>query len=299
MRAGLFALIWMSTPAVAEVPRVMTDIPPVRAIVAAVMQGVGDPEVLLAQGQSPHGYAMRPSQARALAQADLVIWVGPELTGWLEGPLANLSDAGEMRLLQRPVTERLEFRDMMAFSAEGESHDDSDEHDQDHGTDPHAWLDPVNATLWAGDIAKELGRLDPLNAETYQSNANTLRLDVVALTADISTRFANLETRGFIVLHDAYHYFEHRFGLEASGAVFDGHAAPPGPQQIASLRQRVQAKRIACAFAEPQQNTDLLNTIADGMDLEVAILDPLGDGTSYPALLKNMAKTIEDCLTSD
>ncbi len=293
MRFGLMLLALIAPPALADAPRVMTDIPPVQAIVSAVMDGVGEPEVLLGQNQSPHDYSMRPSQARALAQADLVIWMGPQLTGWLEGPIDSLAVGAHMSLLDVPEATILAFRD--DESADEHGHDDAHSHAGD--IDPHAWLDPVNGALFAQAIAERLGQLDPENSQTYLSNANELRLDIEAASAEIAARFAALKPGAFIVLHDAFHYFEHRFGVETSGAVFDGHATTPGPQQIARLRDLVRDEEITCALAEPQQKIDLLNTIAEGAGLRVSIVDPLGNGTDYVALLENMATAIADCLS--
>lgn len=293
MRFGLFLLALIATPALADAPRVMTDIPPVQAIVSAVMDGVGEPEVLLGQNQSPHDYSMRPSQARALAQADLVIWIGPQLTGWLEGPIDSLAAGTHMSLLDVPQATMLAFRD----DDVADGHDHGDAHSHAGDIDPHVWLDPVNGALFAQAIAQRLGQMDPANAQTYLSNANELGRDIDALSADVSARFATLKPGAFIVLHDAFHYFEHRFGVETSGAVFDGHATTPGPQQIARLRDMVRDEQITCALAEPQQNTDLLNTIAGDTGLRVFIADPMGDGTDYVALLENMATSMVDCLS--
>src|SRR5699024_8213753 len=97
-------------------------------------------------------------------------------------------------------------------------HDGSDGHSHT-GVDPHAWLDPLNAKLWLGAIAEALAALDPSNAATYAANAAAGQAGIDALAAELTERLAPLREKPFIVFHDAYHYFEHRFGIEAEGAL--------------------------------------------------------------------------------
>lgn len=284
----------------AEPPRVVTDIAPVQSIVARVMHGIATPELLLRAEISPHHATLKPSQARMLAQADLVVWVGPQLTGWLEGPLENLATGAQMRLLDLLAVPEMTGLNFREFDGD-DDHEEEDDHGHFHagGIDPHLWLDPVNAALMAREIAGKLGELDPENAETYLMNADAFNHDIVALLPDVAEMFAGLEGTRFIVLHDAFQYFEHRFGVEASGNVFDSHANSPGPQRIVQLRQLVREQGIICAFAEPQQNTDLLDTVAEGTNLRIATLDPMGDGSGYIALLDSLARAMSDCLRGE
>ena len=120
---------------------------------------------------------------------------------------------------------------------EDHSNDDPDGHDGDHHDhDPHAWLDPQNARIWLGDIANALTAQDPDNAETYRAKAANAALALDTLTADLTAQLAPLNAARFIVFHDAYHYFEARFGLSATAALSLGDAADPGPARIADLR---------------------------------------------------------------
>ncbi|MEC8667038.1 MAG: zinc ABC transporter substrate-binding protein, partial [Pseudomonadota bacterium] len=100
MRSALFALPLLASPALAEVPQVVTDIPPVHSLAASVMQGVGTPTLLLPPGGSAHGHQMRPSEAAAMSAADLVVWVGEELSPWIADASAKLApDAASLSLI--------------------------------------------------------------------------------------------------------------------------------------------------------------------------------------------------------
>jgi len=106
-------MILLAVPARADVPKVVSDIAPVQSLVARVMQGLGVPDLIVTAGSSPHGFALRPSQARRLQAADLVVWIGPELTPWLVKPIGTLAGKAEvLALLQVPGTQLLALRDI-------------------------------------------------------------------------------------------------------------------------------------------------------------------------------------------
>ena len=337
MRAALLTSLTalplvLAAPALADVPRVAVDIAPVHALVAQVMSGVGVPDLVLPPTASPHAHALRPSEAAALQGADLVVWVGPELTPWLADPLGALApNAARLGLLEVEGIRRLGFRDGASFEAHdhgdadhddhahdapdhgGETHDDHaghdhahddhahDDHAHDHsGIDPHAWLDPANAALWLDVIAAELSRLDPDHAATYAANAATAQAALTTMQADIAARMASL-SGGFIVFHDAYHYFEARFGIEAAGAISLSDASDPGPARVAEIRDLVAAEGIACVFVEPQFNRGMVDAVFEGTGVRIGVIDPIGamlepGPALYPALLDAMAQSFEACL---
>jgi zinc transport system substrate-binding protein len=299
-------------PAGAEAPQVATDIPPVNSLVARVMQGVGVPGLVLPSGASPHGYSMRPSDARTLAGADIVIWTGAALTPWLGRAIATLAPgAATVELLDVEGTTLLGFREGATFEHRAhagepgaEAPADADDGHGGHapaGVDPHAWLDPQNARAWLGAIAAALAEADPGNAETYRRNAAAAGGELDALMAELSAALAPVRQKPFIVFHDAYRYFEDRFGLEAAGAISLGDASAPSPARIAEIRATLSATRAACVFAEPQFATGLIETVVEGTAARAAVLDPLGVTLApgpglYPALLRNLASALRDCL---
>ncbi len=318
MRTLLAAFCCAMTPALADVPQVVTDIAPVRAIVARVMEGAGTPSQIIPTAASPHGYAMRPSEARALSQADLVVWVGPVLTGWLEGPIESLApDAAQLVLMETAGLTRLGFREGAMFArheheethgedADHEDQGDDEEHareDSGHAQgamDPHLWLDPRNAQLWATAVAGQLAELDPAQGALYRENAAAFSEELRALEEEIAQILAPVQERPFLVLHDGYHYFEARFGVEARGSVYLGDGRSPGPARLKVLRQALAASPVVCAFAEPQLDTGLLDTATEGRQVRIATLDPLGaQGASYADLLRGIATAMRACLEAE
>ncbi len=309
IRTSILLAAWaaVAAPARADAPRVVADIAPVHALATQVMQGVGTPELILQPGISPHGYSLRPSQARALQSADLVVWIGEELTPWLAKPLETLAASAEhLALLDMEPTQRLSYRDADPEDDHGNDHgDDHDDHEDDHGhaqdgVDPHAWLDPENAQVWLHMIAAELAALDPDNAALYAENAARGAERIAALQADIDTRLDGMRGRPFVAFHDAYQYFERRFGLTLAGTVARGDAADPGPARLAALRDLLGQRDIACAFTEPQLNTRLMETVIEGLGVPVLVLDPIGASLTpgpalYETILTNMADGFAAC----
>ncbi|MDX1780043.1 MAG: zinc ABC transporter substrate-binding protein [Thalassovita sp.] len=325
-------LILLSQAATADVPDVVTDIAPIHSLAAQVMGDLGSPTMIVDPGASPHGYALRPSQARALERADLVFWVGHPLEPWLEEPLEQLAEqAGIIELLEVDGTIERTFRETAVFAAQHgkqeygeEDHDDHDDHgDHDHkeqadhddhavhgeeghdhahaGIDPHAWLDPVNAKIWLGAMAEAFAAADPGNAETYRVNAKAAQDDLDLRIGRIESALKPLSDRPFVVFHDAYQYFETRFGLAASGAISLGDATAPSPARIREIRDEIREHGVVCVFSEPQFNPGLVATVFEGSNARTAVIDPLGTGletgpTLYGALLDDLADRMAGCL---
>ncbi len=289
LTAALIALLpWPAAPGPA--PRVAADIAPVAALVDMVMAGIGTAEVIVPPGASPHSHSMRPSEARALARAELVFRTGAGLAPWLDGPLATLApQAHVVTLADAPGTRLLPLRSGADLSGRLEGR-----------TDPHLWLDPQNAIAWIEAIRAALAHLDPPNAPVYAANADIAR-DRIALTeAEISVALAPVADRPFLVFHDSFQYFEARFGLRVAGAIQPGEASRPGPARLLALRQIVAEGHITCILAEPPVNTALIGAVFDTPP-DIAEASPLGealpqDADLYLALMRHIADALVPCL---
>lgn len=286
----IITFLCAATPALAEVPQVVTDIPPVHSLVAQVMGDLGSPELLLTKGADEHDFQLRPSQAGAVADAGLVVWVGPELTPWLASALeARPAGAAALALLDAEGT-----------MWRGYGGKESDGHD--HGAeDPHAWLDPGNARVWLGLIAAELARLDPENAAAYQANAAAAGDGIAALDAEVVAMLAPVKGRPLVMYHDAFGYFGEHFGLTLAGSIALGDAASPGAARLAELRAEMEAGGVVCLFPEVQHDPALAEQLVEGTDVKLGeALDPVGSSLeagpgAYAALLTGLARVIADC----
>ncbi|WP_112309178.1 zinc ABC transporter substrate-binding protein [Pseudogemmobacter bohemicus] len=317
------AAMLLGSAAFAEVPTVVTDVPPVHSLVAMVMGDLGAPELLLEPGASEHHFQLRPSQAQALSAADLVVMIGPELTPWIDQPLAMRPEgAAVLGLLAARGTHLQAYP--KGGHDEGKEHDheqahedgqepdhgqeegdDQDEHGHSHeGTDPHAWLDPANGALWLELIAAELARLDPDNAATYAANADAAAETIHKADSDARMLLAPVSNQPFVSFHESYGYFTAHYGLNPVGAISPGDASAPGAKHLTELRAKVAAGEVVCLFPETGQDPALAERVAENTGVRLGkALNPVGTAMEpgadlYPLLLISTAQTISDCLSA-
>ena len=189
---------------------------------------------------------------------------------------------------------------------DGDDHDDGHAHGHHHehgDVDLHIWLDPENAVLMTYEIVGALSEADPDNAATYETNGYALidRLD--ALMAEIDAELAPIRDQPFIVLHDAYRYFEERFDLNAAGSITVNPERAPGVQRINEIRDKVRELGGVCVFAEPQFDSRVIDVVTEGTDARSGTVDPLGADIEggpelYFTLIRNLAASFKDCLGS-
>ncbi|NEH96915.1 zinc ABC transporter substrate-binding protein [Rhizobium johnstonii] len=319
------ALLFAGTMRAADAPVVVTSIKPIHSLVSAIMQGVGEPELIVDGAASPHTYNLKPSNARAMQDAKVIFWVGPGLEAFLEKPLQALGrNASIAALDDAPGLVKLPFREGGAFephddapeheSASGQ-HDEADaahdadpghasDHDHDHDTfDTHLWLDPMNAKAMAAMITTTLVAADPANALTYQGNAKALDDKLDALDTEIKDMVAPVKDKPFIVFHDAYQYFEHRYGIRVTGSITVSPETIPGAERVSEIHRKVGELGATCVFAEPQFEPRLVNVVIEGTRAKSGVLDPeaatLKAGPDlYFNLMRGIANSMKDCLSS-
>jgi zinc transport system substrate-binding protein len=299
---------------------IVASIKPVHALVAGVMGDLGTPHLLLAAPTSAHHFTLKPSQARALQNADIVFWIGPGMEQPLTKALATLAaDAQSVALDDSAGLVLFDFdddgHDDRGTKDKYDGHDDHDGHDghDDHGTkdkhdghgghgiNPHIWLDPFNAQIMLGVIADHLGKADPVNARAYQANADAMRQTFAQLQIDIARQLAPFAESEFLVLHDAHIYFERRFGMRAHAAITTEPDVMPTAAKIKKLRHNLESHPMDCIFGEPFLGQKAVRLIAEGSDIRIGQLDPLGSqlpaGASlYADLLKSYAAAFKACL---
>jgi len=307
IRPLLFAVAWLlglgfwGTPLLAA-PRVVASIKPLAGLATMVLDGVGEPQLLLPGGSSPHSYALRPSQMRALHAADLVIWVGPQLESFLAKPLRDPSlVARSLQATALPGLHLLPAREGGAWGDEDHGHLHGHGHDSDN-IDPHLWLDPGNARLLVRALARRLEQIDAAHAARYRSNADAAERRLAELQEHLQARLAPLTQVPYLVFHDAYQYFETVFDLHPLGALAIHPDRNPGARRIREMRRQIVERGAACVFSEPQFEPRLVDALVEGTGARHGELDPIGATLPagpgfYAALLNAMAAGLESCLT--
>jgi zinc transport system substrate-binding protein len=299
---ALAALLLGCAPARADDLSVVASIKPVHSLAAAVMAGAGagagagEPYLLVTGAGSPHDYALRPSAARRLGQADVVLWIGPRFETFLTRPLESLSAEASIVALSGAAGVRL------LPAREGGVWEDTGGDgvsDVDGTWDGHIWLDPRNAAAMATAMARTLAVRDPARAVLYRGNAEALSRRLSELDQELAAALASAAKQPFLVFHDAFQYFERRYGLGALGALVVNPSLPPGARRLAELRREALGAR--CAFREPGAKGPLFEALVEGTNLRVAELDPEGlrlepGPDFYFQLMRGLAKTLAGCL---
>jgi len=295
------------------------------------MNGVTKPDLIVDGYASPHGFAMKPSHAKMLQNADLIFWVGEDLENFLEKPLGSIAKKAEkIELMQVKGLQILKFRERNIFDdhddhghddhgkkedhddhdhdshAKKDGHDDHDDHkghdDHEghaHGEfDPHIWLDPINAKVILFEMSKHLIENDPKNEKIYRDNLSKGYKEIDKLTKDVSSELSN--SVASIVFHDAYQYFEKRFSVNILGAFTVNTDVMPGAEQLAEIREVIEHDKVACVFSEPQFNPDIIKAVAKDMNIKTGVVDPLGATLNpgkdlYFSLIKNMSASFKGC----
>lgn len=301
VRRLLLGLVFLplALPALAaDPPKVVASIKPLHSLAAAVMDGVGRPGLLLRATASAHTYTLRPSDARALEQADVLFWIGPDYEAFMAKAMKGLPrKARVVTMSAAPGVMLLPTRDGGVWAEE-------DDHDHAHGDgqhDMHLWLDPVNAKAVARAMAATLAEADPANAERYQANGETLALRLDVLDGDLHTRLAPVAHKPFVVFHDAYQYLERRYGLTAAGSITVTPDRTPGPRRLSDLRRAIAERNARCVFSEPQFTSALVGTVTSGTRARAGLLDPLGAAIpegkdAYFAMMGALADSFVGCL---
>ena len=307
---ALAACALLAAGSASAAPKVAVSIVPIHSLVAGVMQGVAEPALLIPVGTSPHTYALKPSDARTLQAADLIVWVGARLENFLEKPLASLG--GKARVVQVSDIDGLTLHDVREGGVfEGHAHSESHTHSygkktdatrtHDHDDDMHLWLDPDNARLIVAQIATVLAQLDAANAARYADNARVMHERIAALDQGIKTRLTAVQDRPYIVFHDAYQYFERHFGTQLVGSITVSPDQAPGAKRLGELRERLRTSAAACVFREPQFPAPVVDTLVNGTGVKIGVLDPEGANLTpgpdaYFTLMDRIADSLASCL---
>jgi zinc transport system substrate-binding protein len=297
-------------PIHAQEIQVVASIKPIHSLVAGVMQGVGEPVLLVKGAASPHSYSMRPSEARAVEESDVVFWVGEGLETFLVKPLQALAAGADVvELSEAQGVHLLRTREGGVWDEhQHEDHGDEQQAEHGHGDehvhgafDMHLWLDPHNAEAMVGAIVAALSQADPDHATIYQRNGSRLHGQLEQLDETLSTRLKPVRDRPFVVFHDAYQYFQNRYGLDGVGAISVDPGRRPGAQRLQEIRHRLEELDAACVFAEPQFEPALVDTVIEGTSTRKGVLDPLGANLAagpeqYFRVMNGLADSVIDCL---
>ena len=337
---SLLSFLAIFTPSNAEI-KVVATIKPIHSLASYLMDGVAKPDLIVDGYASPHGFALKPSHAKMLQDADIIFWVGEDIENFLEKPLKSIAKKAEkIELMEIKGLTKLKFRERNIFDEHddhGHKEDDHDDHakkEDDHGHDddhkkeghdehghdddhkkeghdeheheghahgeydPHIWLDPMNAKVILSEMAEHLIENDKKNESKYKDNLKKAHKDLDKLTKKVKSEL-NKDFKS-IVFHDAYQYFEKRFGINILGAFTVNTDVMPGAEQLVEIREVIEHDKVSCIFSEPQFNPDIIKAVAKDTNVATGVIDPLGATLDpgkdlYFNLIGNMSKSFKGC----
>ena len=327
---SILSFLTIFTPANADL-KVVASIKPIHSLASYLMDGIGKPDLIVDGYSSPHGFALKPSHAKMLQEADIIFYVGEDLENFLEKPLKSIAKKAEkIELMEIKGLNKLKFRERNIFDGhddhghdedghkeddhddhkheeDGHKEDDHDDHGHDedgheghaHGEyDPHIWLDPENAKVILNEMVEHLIENDEKNASTYKKNLKNAEKDLDKLVKKVKSDL-NKDFKS-IVFHDAYQYFEERFNVNVMGAFTVNTDVMPGAEQLAEIREIIEHDKVSCIFSEHQFNPYIIKAVAKDMNIKTGVLDPLGATLEpgkdlYFDLIKNMSKSFKGC----
>ena len=295
--------------------KVVTTIKPLHSLISRIMETRGEPQLIIEGTNNPHTFVFKPSHANMIEEADIVFWIGEDLEAFMEKPLNSLAkNAKKIAFMDSDSIEKLKFREVNIF----DDHDDHGHHDDDHDGhedehddhaghhdghnhgefDAHIWLDPENAKEMVKIIRDELIKIDPEGQRQYSVNAAGATLELDNLINNVEKELS--KDISYIVFHDAYQYFETRFGVKSAGALTLNPDVLPGAKQIADIQDLINDKGIKCIFSEPQYNPKIIETLGNDMNISTGVMDPLGayidaGPSMYSELINEIANSIKNC----
>ncbi|MCW0329173.1 zinc ABC transporter substrate-binding protein ZnuA [Pantoea ananatis] len=311
-KGGFLTLTTMAFATSAALPAhadIVASIKPVGFIASAIADGVTPVEILLPDGASEHDYALRPSDVKRLQNADLVVWVGPEMEAFMTKSAAALPAKKNLEIVQIPGV-----KTMLLRGGEDDDHDDHEaaEHNHDHHDDEghhhhhgefnmHLWMSPEIAKKTAVAIHGKLLELMPQDKAKLDANLQHFEAELADTDKRIISQLAPVKDKGYFVFHDAYTYFEKHYGLSPTGHFTVNPEIQPGAQRLHQIRTQLVEKKAVCVFAEPQFRPAVIDAVARGTEVRKGTLDPLGTDISlgkdsYVKFLSQLSSQYETCL---
>lgn len=278
LAATLVALLMLAPPP-GRAADIVATIAPLHSLVQGVMGETGDAHLLLPASQTPHGAHLKPSQVKALHDADIIFYIAGTFESFLKKAFKTLPDS----------TRRIALADEVEVAS----------------GDPHIWLDPQTASRAAQIIARHLADAAPQNRATYEANALALASRLAALDKDLRQRLEPVRGQPFAVFHDAYEHFTNRYGLSVVAVLSPGghdhHHGGPTIARIREVSKTIRSTGAKCVFHEPQFPARAVRALSEELNIKSGALDPLGAGLEtgtglYFRLLENLAAGIRDCL---
>lgn len=284
----------------AEKISIVTTIKPLALIANDISGGRASVDILLPDNASPHDYALKPSDIKTLSRATLIFWVGPEIEPFLTKLLSEKPNAVPLITYPgMPVRHVDNSAEHKGHDHKGHDHKGEDDHSHE-GVDGHIWLGPDQSLVIAKAIATGLIEKDPQNEAFYRKNLDRFIKEVQRTRTEIQFKLNALPSKGYVLFHDGYGYFESAFGLKPTGYITVSPERKAGARTLLTIRTDLQKKKAQCVFSESQFNPAIIKSMTKGTGAKVVMLDPMAKDLSlnthrYVDFLAALGESYQAC----
>ena len=292
-RLWLMSALLAAFPAFAAEPiEVVTTF----SVLGDITQRVGGDRIkvhtLVGPNADAHVYQPTPADAKAIAQARLVVVNGLGFEGWLERLIKSSGYRGKVATASNGIR-----------TLQRSAHDHHDNHHDN--VDPHAWQDLSNALIYVDNIGKALGEIDPSGKTSYQANADKSRQEIGALDTELRKTFNSIpkSRRKVVTTHDAFGYLARAYDLNFIAPVGINTDAEPSAADIGRIIKQIRRDKIPAVFVESISDSRLLERIRQESGAKIGgtlYSDALskGDGPAetYLDMMRHNANTLVEAL---
>lgn len=281
--------------------KVVTSIKPIHSLVSRVMGDLGEPELLVQGGVTPHIFRMKPSDFRKIVNADVLFYISPKFETFLKSAsttnsttLNTIAFAEQEGIILHP------FRTSKIWFSEG----DLDDEHMHSDMDLHIWLDPSNTRRIVTIIEETLSEIDPDNTVTYVKNSNLLIKELYEQEELIRELLRPLRDSPMIVYHDAFQYYEKAFSLRSFGAIQLKSDETPSVKHLTALKKIATERDVTCVLAIPGTHPRIAMAVMGDTKAGYVVVDHLGQylepgPESYFQLMFEITQRILDCQEKD
>ncbi|WP_054024267.1 metal ABC transporter solute-binding protein, Zn/Mn family [Bacillus sp. FJAT-28004] len=231
---------------------------------------------LVASGVEPHDWTPKSRDLDTASKAQLFLYHGAGLEGWVDGFLKGLSKDSEV--VTKEISKGISL--IESSDDEHEEHEEHEEHAEEEGhehggVDPHTWVSPKSALTLAENVKNSLIEVDPVNQADYEKNYEALKVKLESIDADYTAKLAQTTNKNMVTSHQAFGYLARDYGLKQISIMGLSPDAEPRAQDLLKISKFVKANDVKYIFFEELVSDQLAKTLASEADVETMVLNPL------------------------
>ena len=279
--------------------KVVAAMYPLEFVATAIGGDLVSVENFTPPGVEPHDLELTPSQVVALDDADLLLYISGFQPA-LEEAAQQSAPANSLDLLS------VSGLNLLSATEDGHDHGAEDKHadeqahsDEEMVSDPHVWLDPERLVVVAKAVAAKLSEVDPDNSEVYATNLTAFVAELETLDQKFLTGLASCERDLIVTAHAAFGYLADAYGLTQEAIAGLSPESEPTPKRLNEIGKEAKADGTTTIFFETLASPKVAQTLADDLNIEAAVLDPIegiSEGQTYFSIMESNLEALRKAL---